>query len=78
MIETFIYLINSRFGCADFEFTQDFPLLASYRIEDKEDDAITKKPMKVLTLEFKKGSLSFVFEKVFHAISEIPLGKQLR
>jgi hypothetical protein len=72
----FVYLINSKFGCADFEFTEHFPLLTSYRLEDIYDGK-SKIVMKSLTLEFQKGTLSFSFENAFHALSSHPVGKPL-
>jgi hypothetical protein len=64
----YVYLLNSEYGRADFEFHEQLPHLVSYRIEDTEDTH-TKKPMKSLVLEFEKGRLSFTFEKVFHVTS---------
>lgn len=74
-IETYVYLINSRFGLVDFEFTDHFPRLVSYNVQDKEDDELTRKPMKLLTLEFEKGSLSIIYEAALHAISKQPLAE---
>ncbi len=76
IVQVFVYLINSEFGCADFEFAEFFPLLTSYRIEDVPDDK-TNLVMKSLTLEFEEGTLSFTFEGAFHAVHSHPVGKPI-
>jgi hypothetical protein len=58
-----VLLINARMGEAHFEFGKAFPPMVSYRIENQDHNG---EPMKILHVEFEKGSISFSYEKAVH------------
>jgi len=58
-----VFLINARFGEAHFEFGKAFPPMVSYRIETEHHNG---EPMKILHIQFEKGSISFSYEKAVH------------
>lgn len=64
----YVYLINSNYTQADFEYLQYLPPVVAYKIENTEDSS-AEKLKKVLTLSFENGSVSFSFEKAFYASS---------
>jgi hypothetical protein len=66
--EIHVYLLNGEYGLANFESYESLPHLAGYKIEQTQDRR-TRQPMKLLVLDFDRGSLSFNFERVFHATS---------